>query len=163
MTLIYEALEIIKTEMAATLPLPSDLADLGTRTIELRPLRPTDPNGSIGLYVANWAADMNSMLIGQYEPQLGSTTIQIQNLIKHGEEVAGQELFYQEAKMIRVMLYRSNPLRVSLGGLEELVAGTHERVKKYNITRQVFTPGQLGGVFMFFATTDLVIETETTA
>lgn len=136
---------------------------LPEHSIALRPLRQTDPNRSIGIYSANWTPVADSAMIGQQEAPLARYTIRVQNMIKAMDEAEGRAAFTLEAKAIRAILYRNTDLRVRLAGLQEELLSTVERVKRYGVVKQDFITNELSGVFVFLASTELFVETETTA
>jgi hypothetical protein len=84
-------------------------------------------------------------------------------MVKSLEEQEGRVAFTLHAKMVRAILYRDPDLRVRLGGLQEELLSTAERVKRYGVMRQDFLTNELQGTFVFLASTDLFVETETTA
>lgn len=131
--------------------------------IQDRPLRYTDPARSVGLYVSTWVPDEeNSKQIGQVEPALSTYLVRVQNMIQAADEVDGRTMFTVDAKIVRAMLYRDPSLRVALGSLTEEMFGTIERLQRFGVRNQSFLNNELEGQFVFLATTDFWIETETT-
>lgn len=129
--------------------------------VEPRPLNPFDTN-SVGVYPVTWAPVADSELIGQVEPTLNNYLIQVANVLIHGDDIEGRRLHGADCRSIRAILYRDDALRVALGGLAEVLFGSVERVKKYNVTRQDFLASRLNVGFTYLCTTDMIIQTETT-
>lgn len=136
---------------------------LADHQIVLRPLRSTDPSNVVGIFPGSWVPSNETAMIGQYEVPISTYIIKIQNMIKHLDEAQGRAMFSAIAKAIRAILYRDPDLRVRLGGLEEQMLSTVERVKRYGVSRQDFLSNEVPGAFVFLAITDVFIETETTA
>lgn len=136
---------------------------LDDHNVVTRPLRQTDLNNSIGVYAAMWAADDSSQEIGQREPTEARYTIRVQNMVKSMVEQDGRAAFSLNAKLVRAILYRDGTLRVRLEGLQEELLGTAERVKRYKVMKQDFLTSELQGVFIFLASSEVWIDTETTA
>jgi hypothetical protein len=129
--------------------------------VEPRPLSALDSN-TIGVYPTTWLPAVDSHLIGQNEPTLNNYIVQIANVLVHGDDIEGRRLHGADCRSIRAILYRDDGLRVALLGLAEVLFGSVERVKKYNVQRQDFLASRLDIGFTFLCTTDLVIQTETT-
>lgn len=123
-----------------------------------RPLRPTDPNGSIGIYPVTWSPE--EYQIGQYDPAVTKYLIAIQSLVKHGDEELGIALHSRLAKQVRVMLYRDDELRVRLGALSTEESGVIERTQRWGVRTQRYLNNELQGSFLYLAITELWIETE---
>lgn len=136
---------------------------LPNHAVLLRPARNTDPVAAVGIYAASWVPDTDSFQIGQYEPAINHYLIKLQNIQKSFDEEMGRAVFTAAAKVIRVILYRDPDLRVQLLGLQEEILRSVERVTKYNVLRQDFLSSKLGATFFYLATTDIMIETESTA
>jgi hypothetical protein len=130
--------------------------------IILRPVRTEDATNSVGIYSATWMPDDNSHEIGSYGPTIQRYLIKIQNVVSAFSEAEGRALHSNIAKMIRVILYRDPVLRVALLGLAETMLSGVERVTKFNVARQDFLSSKIGASFIYLATTDVLIETETT-
>lgn len=128
-----------------------------------RPLRFSDPERSIGVHPVDWQPVQQSAQIGQQENALARYLIRIQNMVKHTDEIEGRAMYNADAKMIRVILYRDQGLRVRLGELNETLLDTIERFKRMGIQTQRFMNNELStGSFVYLATTDLWVETEIT-
>ena len=128
-----------------------------------RPLRQVDPNASIGIYCASWSPVEDSQQMGQEEHALARYIVRVQNMTKAMDEAEGRAQFTLEGKMVRAILYRDPGLRVRLGGLQEELMGTVERVQRYGVMKQDFITSELQGVYVFLASTELFVETEIVA
>lgn len=117
----------------------------------------------IGVFPANWSPDLGSKEIGNIEPTEARYVIRIQNMRIDADEIIGRAKFNNTCRAIRAILYRDPVLRLALGGLSETIAGSTERVKKYDVTKQDYLSGRLGdGNMTYFCTTEMVVTTETT-
>jgi hypothetical protein len=127
-----------------------------------RPLRHTDSAASIGVFPASWAEQPNSKEIGRIEGAENRYVIKIQVMRKAMDEEDGRALFSNDAKLVRVILYRDPNLPVRLGGLQETIMGTKEMVQRFGAARQDFNQSELAGAFTFVSTTDYIIDTSIT-
>lgn len=127
-----------------------------------RPVRFTDPALSLGIYALDWTPVQDSMQIGQQEPALNRYLFRIQNLVKHATEVEARALYTTHAKIVRAILYRDPGLRVRLAALQETFLGTSERFHRFGVRSQGYLNNELRGNWVYLATTDLWVETETT-
>lgn len=127
--------------------------------VYLRPLVTADHSEAMGIFATEWKPVDNQ--IGQWDPVLARYTIKVQILIKHTDEEDGRAASSIAAKNIRVMLYRDNDLRVRLTELFETGNGYTERVQRWGVRGQDFLINEGKGEFMFLASADLWIETET--
>ncbi len=126
-----------------------------------RPLRHTDPALSVGVYAFNWVPDPESAQIGQHEPALATYLYRIQLMVKHATETEARALFTTHAKIVRAILYRDPGLRVRLAALQEDLLGSRERFHRFGVRNQSFLNNELRGTWVYLATTDLWVETET--
>lgn len=123
-----------------------------------RPLRPTDPTGSMGVYPVSWNPD--GYQIGQYDPAVTRYKIAIQSFVKHGDDEQGVILHSQLAKRVRVMLYRDDELRVRLGSLNTVDGGAIERLQRWGVETQRYLSNEIQGSFLFLSVTEMWVETE---
>jgi len=123
-----------------------------------RPLRPTDPNGAIGIYAVDW--NPQEYQIGQYDPAVTRYLIAVQSFVKHGDDQQGVALHARMAKRVRVMLYRDDELRVRLGSLSVSEGGVTERLQRWGVQTQRYLSNEVQGSFMYLAVTELWVETE---
>lgn len=124
-----------------------------------RPLRPTDPDASVGIYALNW--EPGEFEIGQVPPAFSRYHWQVQLLIKHAVEEEGHELHSSLSKKLRAVLYNSEALRVALGQLSESSDGFLERVQRWGCANQRFFANDLRGHFLFLSSIDFWVEVET--
>jgi hypothetical protein len=130
----------------------------GVDVVLRRPLKPTDPNGSAGVFAGTWTPQ--EMVIGQHDPAVTRYSVVIQTFVKHGNEEEGVVLHSQLAKRVRVMLYRDPELRVRLGTLSTDEDGVRERLQRWGVTTQRYLSNEIQNNFLFLAVTELWIETE---
>jgi hypothetical protein len=123
-----------------------------------RPLKPTDPSGSIGVFAVDWTPV--DAQIGQYDPAVTRYMLSIQSFVKHGSEQEGVALHARLAKKVRVMLYRNEDLRVRLSSLSVVEDGVTERVQRWGVEIQRYLSNEIDNNFMFLASTECFIETE---
>lgn len=127
-----------------------------------RPLRPSDPSQAIGVFPDNWLPREDSYEIGRgHGPTLGVYTIRIHLLVKHSDEAEGRAQYAIDTKNLRAILFRDAALRLQLAQLNEVALGSIERVKRMGIRSQRYLNNEVQGTFLFLATTDFWIETET--
>lgn len=158
---------------ATTLPFPNNVvvtlaqefkgaAADGIDTVLMRPLKPTDPDVSLGVFAMDW-------IPGEYEmagkvnidPTLSTYHFGIHAFVKHGNREEGLLKHALLTKMVRLMLYRRESLRVRLSQLNEASFGVVERAQKWGIRQQRFMANELEGSFLFVSTTEFWLETET--
>jgi valyl-tRNA synthetase len=78
------------------------------------------------------------------------------------DEIIGRRMFNNTCRMIRAILYRDSTMRLALGGLSETIAGSTERVKMYDVTKQDYLSGRnTDGDMTYLCTTEMVFVTET--
>lgn len=150
------------------MPFPTSIVDAlaeqlalttGAGKVLRRPLRPTDPDQSIGVIAADWVP--NEMVIGQHDPAVGTYLFQVQAFVKHTDEEEGRDSHANFAQVIRSMLYRDAGLRVRLAGLSHAADGLLERVQRWGIRQQRYASNEVDGQFLYLSTTEFWVETET--
>lgn len=130
-----------------------------------RPLRPTDPNQSIGLFGTLWMPDESSYEMGGVapaEPTLSTYQLGVQCLVKDGDEERGLIVHSIMSKRVRSVLYRDQALRVSLGSLYVTDGLSTERTTRWGIRTQRYMNNDIEGKFVYLSTLDYWLETETT-
>lgn len=145
--------ENIIEELAISL----DLLD-GIDKVVKRPVRPTDANGTAGVYAVDWSPE--DYQIGQYDPAVTRYLIAIQTFVKHGDDEEGVLLHGRLGKRVRVMLYRDDELRVRLGSLNTQELGVTERTQRWGVRTQRYLSNELQGTFLYLAVTELWVDTE---
>ncbi len=132
-------------------------------TLVNRPLRPSDPNFSIGVYGTLWQPEEDSYEIGHVVPgeaTLNQYQVGIQTLLKHGD---AQELLNINSVLsyrIRTVLYRNQPLRLALGSLKVEDGAFKESLRRWGIRTQRYMSNDIEGTFVTSNVLDLWIETE---
>jgi hypothetical protein len=132
-------------------------------TVQKRPLRPSDPNYSVGVYGSLWQPDEESYEIGHLapgEPTLSIYQVGVQSLIKDGDTQRGLAISSILAKRLRVVLYRNQPLRVALGSLYVEDDGFRESMRRWGVRSQRFMSNDIEGTFVTISVMDLWMETE---
>jgi len=139
----------------------SDLDPTG-KAVFVRPLRPTDPAVSVGVFALDWRPDQYEIMgKPNGDPTLATYLLAIQCLVKHTDEQEGLTLHTETAKAVRSMLYRDATLRVALTSLTESSLGATERALKWGVGQQRYANNELNGTFLFLTTTELSLQTET--
>lgn len=140
----------------------SDLDPTG-KAVFTRPLRPSDPAVSAGVFALDWRPDEYEIMgRPNGDPTVSTYQIAIQILVKHTDEQEGLSLHSETAKAVRSMLYRDAVLRVALTSLTESSLGATERALKWGVGQQRFANNEMNGTFLFLTTTELSLQTETT-
>lgn len=134
------------------------MAIQGIDSVVKRPLKLIDPSESIGVFATEWRPVVHE--VTQREPALMRYQVQIDSLVKHSDEAEGRSLHTGIAKLLRVILYRDEELRISLTALNETLLGVVERAQRFGIESQDFLSGETGGGFAFMSRTSLWLETE---
>lgn len=128
-----------------------------------RPLRPTDPNLSVGVYGTMWTPNEESLEMGHVAPSeatLNMYQVGVQTLVKHGD---AQELLNINSVLvyrIRTVLYRNQPLRVLLGSLKVEDGAFKESLRRWGIRNTRYMSNDIEGTFVTTSVLDLWIETE---
>ncbi len=128
-----------------------------------RPLRPTDPNYSIGVYGTIWEPELDSLEIGHVAPQeatLNRYQIGIQTLIKDGDSQRGLAVSSILTKRVRTVVYRNEPLRIALRSLTVSDGDSLESMRRWGIRNQRFMSNDIEGTFVTISVLDLWLETE---
>lgn len=131
-----------------------------------RPLRDSDPPQSIGVTATLWnpvedSYEMKGLGLGLHEPTLQRYVTTVQVLAKNMDEEVGISEHSTISKLVRTMLYRDEPLRVSLGSLVWTNGTVTERAQRWGITNQRFVSNEIGGVWLFVSSLEFWLETET--
>jgi hypothetical protein len=131
---------------------------VGVDKVLQRPLKPTDPSGSVGIFATVWNPE--GWQIGQYDPAVTQYGITVQTFVKHGSEEVGIALHSKLAKRLRVMLYRDEELRLRLGSLSTTEGAVVERAQRWGIRNQRYLSNEFQGNFLFLAVTEMWLQTE---
>ena len=128
-----------------------------------RPLRPTDPNYSIGVYAATWTPNEDSHEIGHTpapEATLNNYQIGVQTMIKDSDPERGLTIGTIFARRVLSVLYRNEPLRLALGSLYVEDGASRESMKRFGVRSQRFMSNDIEGNFVFVSVLEFWIETE---
>lgn len=134
-------------------------------TLLKRPLRPADPDHSIGVYGTLWTPEEDSYEMGHAAPNestLSKYQVGIQTLVKHGEADKCLTISSILTRHVRAVLYRNQPLRVALGSLyvQDTTYGYRESMRRWGVRTQRYMTNDLQGAFVTTSVLDLWIETE---
>ena len=126
-----------------------------------RPLRPSDPYRSVGIFPTTNDVVAGSLEIGgNGEPTLQQYMYRIQNLCRHADEVLGRRQYAVDTKIIKTILYRDPALRLRLAALNDVSLGFQERFQKFTVGTQRYINNELNGQFMYLSVTEFSVETE---
>lgn len=131
-----------------------------------RPLRESDPRQSIGVVGQQWLPDEESYEMrgappGIHEPSLSHYLIGIQALVIDMDEERGLAVHSVLSKLLRTMLYRDDPLRVSLRSLSVTLSGSTERTQRFGVRTQRYMSNELSGSWLYLSTLEFWLETQT--
>lgn len=138
-------------------------------TVQKRPLRPTDPNYSLGIYATLWQPNEDSYEIGHLgglidagpnEATLSTYQIGIQVLVKDSDSSRALAVSSLLNRRVRSVLYRNDALRLALAGLYTTEGSVTERLKRWGIRSQRYLSNDIEGKFVFVSVLDMFIETE---
>lgn len=132
--------------------------------IAKRPLRPTDPNQSVGIFAAQWMPDEESHeMRGKlfHDPSLESYTLAIQGFIKDADEERGLATHSVLSELIRSMLYRNEAVRVGLSSLNTQLSGVKKRCHRWGISSQRYYSNEISGSWLYLSTLEFWLEVET--
>lgn len=128
-----------------------------------RPIRPTDPNQSIGVFGSNWVPDEESkemMGMTPMQPPVSKYSITMQAVIRDTEEARGLNVHGVLARMLRSMIYTDNPLRVALSSLSSTLGLMTEHTQRWGVTQQRFFANEIRGDWLYMSILELWLETE---
>lgn len=142
--------------------LPAIDADI---TIQKRPLRPSDPDYSMGIYGTLWTPVEDSYEIGHQpfpiEATLNRYQIGVQTLVKDADTERGLAVSSILTNRIRAVVYRNAALRVALSSLYVLdTDNVRESLRRWGIRTHRFMSNDIEGTFITISVLDLWIETE---
>lgn len=145
------ALMVARTQMLY----PEDLRVLRRR------LKATDDTQSVGIYPMRWEPDETSYEFSSREPTVQIYRIGMQVFAKDSDEEKGIAIHSVMSKVMRSMLYNDIPLQVGLNALSVTMNGSTERIQKRGISRTQYISNEIDGVWLYLATHEYWIETET--
>lgn len=129
----------------------------------MRPLRPSDPHMSVGVYGTLWTPEEDSFEMGHVAPgeaTLNMYQVGVQTLIKDGDSQKLLNISSILSYRIRTVLYRNQPLRLALGSLKVQDGTFKESLRRWGIRTQRYMTNDLEGTFVTTSVLDLWIETE---
>lgn len=132
--------------------------------VELRPLRPADPNFSIGIYPTGWTPVPNTIEMRGVDFARDSTIQQygvvVQCMIKDAKEERGLASHSVFSEIVRTILATDAPLRSQLGGLTATLDDSTKILKRWWIRSGRYISGSLQGNNLYLASNDLILEVE---
>lgn len=132
--------------------------------VTARPLKPTDPNQSIGITAAQWVPEEESMEMrgmGRNEPSLNKYLITVQAFIKDMDEERGLNVHSVLSRIIRSILYNDVPLRNALQSLSAALDGTVEAPRRWGVRQQRFFSNEIDATWLYLSNLEFWLETET--
>ncbi len=134
--------------------------------VTTRQLRPSDPNEALGVFAMQWNPNEDSYELRGTEfgaePTVQRYNIGVQCAVKDMDEERGLNRHAAFAKTVRAMLYRDPDLAVSLRSLTVSLLGETERTMRYGIRTQRYMSTEIEGTWLYLATLEFWLETETT-
>lgn len=149
---------------------PSDNPDV---VIVKRRIMTQDPSQTIGVFPMTWEADETSYemgkgrLLGGYDASLSNQAtlnrylIGIQSMVSDSVEETGIATHATITNAIRSLLATDGPLAVGLDTLSHVQGSIVERIQRRRIDRTRYLDNLISGKYVYLATTQYIIETET--
>lgn len=135
--------------------------------VEMRPLRPSDPNLSISVYASTWMPTPNSYEMKgvdfSREASLQQYVILNQVMVKDANEERGIQSHSVLAELVRSILVSDAPLRTQLGGLQATLGGSTKTLQRWWVRSAKYINGQMDRHNMYLSTNELVLEVEKTS
>lgn len=159
--------DVFPVNIVNTLYDPLNAID-GDVRVRRRPLTSLDDIQCIGVFPLNMQPDPDSMEMrgigspGYATPTLTNYRVNIQGLVKHGDEVEGIAVHSILAKRIYATVARNAALRLALGALTYSDADMTERLIKWSVGTQRYLATEADGLFQFASVTELEFTTQTT-
>lgn len=147
----------------------ANLIDHPETKVFRRSLRASDPRQSIGIFASQWIPNDDSFEMGggtlggyRQETTLQQYLISVQAMVLDMEETRGLIKHSILAKMVRDMLLRDPSTGVALAALSVTDAyGLIERTKRRWVRTQRYVSNEISGEWVYLATLEFLIETET--
>lgn len=135
------------------------LADVeGVESVFGRELRPTDPNGSVGIFAVDWMPQQYEIGMGR-GPTLVTYHYGVELLVKHSDAEEGHQVHSELSSRIRRLLSTSDEVADALGGIN-IASGFTERVLRWNVTRQAYASSEINREMLFLSGTNFDVDTE---
>lgn len=118
-----------------------------------RPLMPTDPSQSLGIFLDTWTPDESSyeMLGGpdpRHKPSIERYAIGVHVLAKDTDAERGMAVHSEMCERVRARLYSSQTLHVALSSLAAVTStGQIVRMMRWGVQDMKFLSGELQGYF----------------
>ena len=130
-------------------------------TVVRRPLRPTDPTQTVGVFPLTYSPQEGSIEIKSLQPTLNRYNLVIQSFVKEYDEAAGITIHSILSSRLRSMFYRDQPLHVGLTALSVTMNNSTERMQRRGITTQRYLSNEIQGTFQYASWLEVWLETET--
>ena len=157
--------ELVNLRLSLTIdPVPDPVN--GNVQYYKRPLRPTDPAQSIGVFPVDWLPDDDSKefrgaaQLGISQPTLSKYYFNVQGFVKDTDQVRGIKVHSIMSSQIRAILYKDNPLRVGLAALQVTVNGYTEKFQRLGVRTQRFITNEIDNAWVYLSTLEFWVETE---
>jgi len=127
-----------------------------------RPISPSDPNLSVGIWLASWQP-LADPSIGMLEQDLVQYSYGLSTLVKSDNRESGLRISAILAKKVRLALVRNQEFRVQLQSLREDEDGfsPFERVLRYKYERITYDDMALSnGGFLYLTAAIFNVDTE---
>lgn len=129
-----------------------------------RPLRPEDPNQSVGLYPNTWNPDEDSFEMSPQMkniPTLQDYRILVQSFVRHADEEEAINTHNVLAQRIRAMLYADTTLQLAFAELIDTSSGKTEKAMRWGPSAQRFMSNEVKGTFLQSSITEFWLQTAT--
>lgn len=130
-------------------------------TVLLRPLHPTDPSQSVGVFPSTKAPDQESIEIASVEPTLKRYNLIVQAFVVDTNEEDCISVHSILSQRLWRMLYRDSPLRMGLTVLNVTADNMTERFQRHGITVQRYLSNEIKGSYLQTSWLEYWFETET--
>lgn len=147
---------------------PAVDADL---TVLRRPLKPTDPTQSVGVFPLAYqpiasSQEMGNTMLGNPNIAIEQATLAryhvvIQSFVKHFDEEQGVTIHSILSARLKSMFFRDVPLGVGLTALSVSMNNSTERLQRRGITTQRYLSTEIERVFQYTSWLEVWLETET--
>lgn len=129
-----------------------------------RPLRPTDPAQSVGVFATQWdpneeSWEMQGRVPG--EPTLQTYRVTIQAANKDTDQERGLAVHSIMSTLIRSMLVRNETLSLALRTLNVSLDGTTEQARRWGVRDQRYLSNEIRNQWIFLSVTDFWLDTQT--
>lgn len=133
-------------------------------TVLMRPLRPSDPTQSIGLYPNTWSFEDDSFEMSPQMkniPTLQDYAVFVQSFVKDADEERAINTHGVMADRIRSMLYKDALLQQGFSELTYSSGGKTEKAMRWGLRAQRFMSNEVSGSFLQSSITEFWLQTAT--